>query len=151
MKPIHYPNGTLSLVNRLQPTRLDAIDPYVERFWTPIIGPASIAVLRWANRERPVSMPIAAIGECVGLTSNHGKNSPIWRTLNRMMMFGLAELIDIEHGHVAVWSKVPYLTKMRLSKLPEHLRNAEQTYWNDRLAASNGEAPPFKMASHRIG
>lgn len=136
MKPIHYPDGTVSLIDRTWPTRIKATDPYVEQFWTPFIGPASIIVLRWAQRERPDHWPIAALGEVVGLTDANGKNSAIWRTLNRMISFGFAECLDAD-GHIAIWTRVPFLSKQKVEKLPSLLRSAEEAYWQQLLDASN--------------
>lgn len=77
------------------PTHRFTLDSYyVERFWLPVLGPTSIALLRWGDRllrgnvESIDTWELAA-GLGLGLDDNHhlGVNHPLRRSLVRLDRF----------------------------------------------------------------
>lgn len=130
---IFHAAATITLIDRSRhsdKTTVDLLDEYVEQFWLPILGPASVAVLRWCGRERPQQFPVGHLGATLGVTAGDGQWSPIWKTLNRLKSFGL-----LDHNHdgeiLAVYSRIMPLNKVRVGKLTPALRAAERQWWSD--------------------
>lgn len=107
---------------------------YVERFWLPVLGPATTLLLRRFARgfvERPDGFRVipADTAGALGMGRGTGRNSMIARTLDRACQFGTASRVD-EHT-IAVRSLLPPLTQRQLSRLPASLQRAHQI-WVDR-------------------
>lgn len=135
MTRLFHPEATLSYVNK--PRRLDtvdALDPYVERFYTPILGPASVALIRWAAREHADQFPLVDVPPLIGLGPSTGQWAPIWKVINRLASFGLLDH-DNTRSHLVVWSMMRPLNKTRLAKLPMSLQDQERRWWEDRRVA----------------
>jgi hypothetical protein len=135
---IYIKDATLTWTRVMPSSDLDRIevgDEYVDRFWLPVVGPSSINLLRWAQRERPVLFPAFDIGPVIGLGKATGKYSPINRTINRMILFGLISQSRVDDTTLIVRSIVRPLTKGQRGLLPESLRTAEIEWWNARIEA----------------
>jgi hypothetical protein len=110
----------------------DARSPYVELFWLPILGPSSVLLMRriadWLD-ESPGGFPLAirpAASE-LGLGHNGGTNSPMVRTLGRLVMFQMAQVVGDTYR---VRRRVPPLARRHLLHLPAHLamRHSESAF-----------------------
>lgn len=124
---LYHPDAGITWLERPQNGRVPISSDYVDRFWLPVVGPSSVALLRWMDRERPASVLVSYLPEEIGLTKSTGKNSPIWRTINRMLMFRLLEAKN--ETTLIAWSRVPSLTKRQLTALTDRQREAEQEWW----------------------
>ena len=96
---------------------------YAERFWLPVIGPSAL----WAHRRLTAGLVpdhsgyqlnLATLSREIGLGAGTGRNSPIVRTLARLVDFHLAEIIDDRLG---VYTSLPPLTRRQTARLPDHL------------------------------
>ena len=101
----------------------DPASNYAEQFWLPVIGPSAL----WAHRrltagflsgEHNYHLDIATLGREIGLGAGTGRNSPIVRTLTRLVDFHLAEIADCRLG---VHTTLPPLTRRQAARLPAHL------------------------------
>jgi hypothetical protein len=99
---------------------------YVETYWLPILGPSSVWLLRrtaeWFEAS-PGGFPLALGPAATALGLGHvvGANSPITRTLARLVLF---EMAAIRPESLAVRRLMPPLARRHLRRLPGHL--AEQ-------------------------
>ena len=96
---------------------------YGEQFWLPVVGPSSLwTYRRLATRlsEEPEGfrLDLSTLGREIGLGAGTGRNSPIVRTLTRLVDHHLAEIIDDRLG---VYTSLPPLTRRQAARLPDHL------------------------------
>jgi hypothetical protein len=113
---------------------------YAERFWLPVIGPSAL----WAHRRLTAGfasdrsgyqLHLPTLGREIGLGSGTGRNSPIVRTLTRLVDFHLAEIIDDRLG---VYTTMPPLTRRQAARLPHHL--AERHYLTTHRSVASGHS-----------
>ena len=103
---------------------------YAETYWLPVIGPSAMWALRrlsaWAEAE-PTGVDIALpeLAHELGLGGGTGRNSPVVRTLARLVVFQLAG-IDQSRDAFAVLRAVPPLARRHLLRLPGHLLERHQ-------------------------
>ncbi len=68
--------------------------PYVLDFYTPVLGPTCVTLLRWAAGHltpgQPVEIDLTELAVRLGLTPNLGRNAPLIRTLHRLCLFRVA-------------------------------------------------------------
>lgn len=70
-------------------------DHYVERFYTPIVGPTSVLLLRYLDEllteaeDRPVVLPARDVHPAVGLGAGGGGHGRLISTLDRLRKFGI--------------------------------------------------------------
>ena len=128
------PLGELVYVSSWEDNFVDAHghDPrseYVERYWLPILGPASTWFLRrsaWYLEGAPSGFRFNANhwARWLGVGNSTSKNSPIARILNRCIDFGMVRPGRVERGtltSVSVRRKMPWLTTNQVRRLPEDL------------------------------
>lgn len=106
-------------------------DNYFETFWTPIVGPSTVLLVRRLALALAVSpdgldLDVAELGASLGLQGGVGRNSPVMRTLDRACGFKLARQIDATT--IEVRRKVPPLTRVQVARLPEPMQRAH-TRW----------------------
>jgi hypothetical protein len=95
-------------------------DPYLERCWLPVIGPTSVLLLRrlpqlW-HQDPLIGVAVEDLAVVLGLGRGTGRNSPVWRTIDRLCRFNFAaRLTDNE---VEVYTEVPPLSRRMLESLP---------------------------------
>jgi hypothetical protein len=101
----------------------DPRSPYAELFWLPVIGPSSLLLLRrladWLDHS-PAGFPLAirpAAAE-LGLGHNGGTNSPMVRTLGRLVIFQMADVVGDTYR---VRRTLPPLARRHILRLPPHL------------------------------
>lgn len=104
-----------------------ACDPYVETFWLPLVGPSALWALRRlaAGLERSpdgISVPIGPLAGELGLGHLNGRNSPMIRTLARLVSFDLAAVMPDDT--FAVRTMIPPLCRRNILRLPDHLAEA---------------------------
>lgn len=101
---------------------------YAEQFWLPTIGPSALWTHRRLNAgfvggRNSYSLHLADLGREIGLGAGTGRNSPIVRTVSRLLDFHLAEIID---GRLGVSTMLPPLSRRQATRLPEHLATRHQ-------------------------
>lgn len=106
--------------------------PYVEEVYASVLGPSSVLFLRRAGRllaEHPegVSLDIVELSRSLGLgarpdADDVGRNSPLRRTMDRLVRFRMATWRG--EDHLCVHPKVPALERHRIARLPETVQRA---------------------------
>jgi hypothetical protein len=96
---------------------------YSETYWLPIIGPTALWALRRLNHwlegaPRGYPLALAPLARELGLGQGTGRNSPVVRSLARLVCFGLAE---VRGGQLMVRRRVPPLAHRHIRRLPAHL------------------------------
>jgi hypothetical protein len=96
---------------------------YSETYWLPVIGPTALWALRRLNRwlegaPRGYPLALAPLARELGLGNGTGRNSPVVRSLARLVCFGLAE---VRGGQLKVRRRVPPLAHRHVRRLPAHL------------------------------
>ena len=95
--------------------------PYPERFWLPTLGPTAFLLIRYiAHRfdRAPdgFTLDLAETSRCLGLGERHGRNSPLARSLGRIVQFDLAAQEDGES--LAVRRHIPPINRRHVRRLP---------------------------------
>lgn len=95
--------------------------PYLEQCWTPILGPSSVLLLRrtaelWRDAI-PATVETTELAAQLGLGKGRGRNSPITKTLDRLVRFRFAgwaapDVLD-------VYSEVRPLRTRDLHRVPD--------------------------------
>lgn len=113
---------------------------YVEQFWVCSLGPSVSLVLRRLAaglEEHPSGFEVDVIefAQELGIGHRGGRNSPLWRALDRAGYFGLVR----RNGPVVVMRRyLPPLTARQIERLPDHLRRAHQNWMSRQLASGPG-------------
>ncbi len=115
-----------------------ATSSYVETFWLPILGPSATWALRrlatLAATPGGVRIPTAELARSIGVSAGTGRNSVIVRTLNRLVMFGVARW---EGDGLAVRRSLAPLPARHLLRLSPALRHA-----HDRVVSAQAPDEP---------
>lgn len=119
--------------------------PYVERCWAPILGPSSILLLRrmpdlW-KQAPTVGVPLDELARSLGLGAGTGRNSPMWRTLERVVTFRFAEWSG--DRELDVFTEAPPLSPRHLDRVPQPTRDRHEQLLGahlDGLATQPGTA-----------
>ena len=103
---------------------------YAETYWLPVIGPTALWALRrvsaWAEAQPDgTAVALADLARELGLGGGTGRNSPVVRSLARLVVFQLARL-DHSRDALAVLRAVPPLARRHLLRLPTHLVERHQ-------------------------
>lgn len=108
---------------------------YLEWCWTPILGPAGVALLRrlaaLCRENDHVSRPVATLAEELGV-----KPATLRRTLDRVESFGFISLP--RSGARDLYATVAPLTTRQLDKLPTAVRQAHGRFIDEHLAVITG-------------
>ena len=116
----------------------DARAPYTERFWLPTLGPTALLLLRhiaygFDRAPGGFVLDLAETSRCLGLGDRVGRNSPISRSLERIVQFDLATH-DEGEAALAVRRHVPPINRRHVRRLPPSLQQEHDTWVNARLA-----------------
>ena len=122
--------GTLRvrLISSDSPYGFDILSHYVEQFWTPILGPTSMLLLRNiariplqidATTHAPLELEL--LSQMLGLHFKGGRNSSIMRTIERLIRF---DMFILESGagtnvSVAVPNRIPQVAVHRRTRWSE--------------------------------
>jgi hypothetical protein len=110
---------------------------YVETYWLAILGPsATLAARRLVAglEETPdgFTVTLGPFAGQLGLGAGTALNSPVVRTLGRLVIFGMAA---ISGDAYAVRLAFPPLARRHLQRLPEHLAEAHRLETETALCA----------------
>jgi hypothetical protein len=101
---------------------------YVETYWLPILGPSAIwaarrLVDRLDTQSVGVEIPLESLSRSLGLGGGVARNSPVVRTLTRLVDFGMAATGG---GVYALRRRFPPLTARQVKRLPEYLADSHR-------------------------
>jgi hypothetical protein len=112
--------------------------PYPERFWLPTLGPTALLLVRhiaygFDRAPAGFSLNLPETSRCLGLGERVGRNSPIGRSLERIVQFDLA---THEEGRetLAVRRHVPPINRRHVRRLPPSLQQEHDDWVNAHLA-----------------
>jgi hypothetical protein len=117
---------------------------YVETFYLPSLGPTTLLLLRrlaacLEDYPEGTELPVAETSQSLGLGAREGRNSPLRRSVGRLVQFDLAR----EEGDdaIAVRRLVPPINRRHIRRLPPQLQQAHAHWAQARLAE-----PPLEPA-----
>lgn len=98
--------------------------PYVEHCWAPVVGPTSVVLLRratWLWRtDTSIGVRSEELARSLGLGAGTARNSPMARTLDRVVRFRLADWS--QPGELDVYTEVPPVPERHLARVPSWTR-----------------------------
>ncbi len=117
-------------------------DPYVEQVWAGVIGPSALLVLRrppvlWRERE-PAVVDLRELGQSVGLGPSVARSGRTWRTIERLVGFGVAHWLPGDE--LGVRTEVAPLNRRQLARAAEWPRQVHDRLLGthlDRLALAH--------------
>jgi hypothetical protein len=123
---------------------------YVETFYLPSLGPTTLLLLRrlaacFEDHPEGTELPVAETSQSLGLGAREGRNSPLWRSLMRLVQFDLAREDD---QALAVRRLVPPVNRRHIRRLPLHLQQAHAEWAMARLNESPLE--PARRNARRL-
>lgn len=101
----------------------DPRSTYAETYWTPCLGPTAILLLRrlagWLERSPDgFPLPLGPLARELGLGDATGRNSPVVRSLARLVEFSMAQ---VRGETFAIRRALPPLARRHELRLPGHL------------------------------
>ncbi|MDQ6782893.1 MAG: hypothetical protein M3063_05510 [Actinomycetota bacterium] len=141
-----YPSETLSIsawpddvIDRIG---FDPRSAYVEQFWLAILGPSTTWLLRRlaaAFDEQPggFELPLAETARALGLGDRGGRHSPFLRSVNRLVLFELAQ--PTAPDQLAVRRTLPPLNRRQLTRLDPERQAAHDAWQARQLTEPSGE------------
>jgi hypothetical protein len=125
----------------------DARSSYVERFWLGVIGPSTTWLLRriaagFDASPEGFDMPLGETARALGLGDRSGRNSPFFRTINRMLQFELAMLTGPDE--ILVRRRLPALGARYTARLSPALQEAHARWMAEQL-----REPPTEVQRRR--
>jgi hypothetical protein len=110
---------------------VDPHDEYARSYWLPIIGPTSYllaqtlagALRNVREGQQRVAVPTIQLAEAVGIGASLSANSPLARSVARLVLFELATPLG---GLLLVRNEWPLLTHSQHRRLPEWLSAQHQ-------------------------
>jgi len=118
--------------------------PYPERFWLPTLGPTALLLLRHiaARFDRAPDgfvLDMAETSRCLGLGEREGRNSPLARSLGRLVQFDLGTYEG--DAILAVRRHVPPINRRHVRRLPPAVQEEHDAWVSARLTE-----PPLAAA-----
>lgn len=109
---------------------------YVEQCWAAVLGPSSILLLRRASelweQELSPKIPVRELSSMIGLGHSHGRKGVMWRTLDRLERFKLAEITG--PSDITIFTEVPPLSPTQLGRVPTWTRDRHYVLLDAHLA-----------------
>ncbi|MHB8681154.1 MAG: hypothetical protein ACYDA2_03550 [Acidimicrobiales bacterium] len=109
---------------------------YVEHFWLPVLGPTCIWLLRRlaagldatgaAKPGASFTLSVPDTARALGLGGRQGRNSPLWRAIDRSVAFEMARWQG--QGVLAVRRALPPLAQRYLVRLPASLQRMHDAW-----------------------
>jgi hypothetical protein len=120
--------------------RVQLDDAYVEQAWAGVIGPSALLVLRrlpvlWRERE-PAVVDLRQLGQCLGLGPSVARSERTWRTIERLVGFGMAHWLPGDELGVRI--EVAPLSSRQFARVPEWTRQV-----HDRLLGTHLDRLPL--------
>jgi hypothetical protein len=108
----------------------EARSDYCERFWLPVVGPASLLFLRLAAelcQAHPtgVNLDRTQMARALGLGKSPAPNGPLSRCTQRLEYFSLARERE---GAIEVRTHLPPVPNPLLRRVPTHLRDNHSSW-----------------------
>lgn len=110
--------------------------PYVADFYTPLLGPTSVAFLRWVGQhltlDQPTEVDLTELAARLGLQRSLSRHAPLMRMISRLCVFNLT-----------AWNPEPNLDTDGRLLIVDHLppiSNRQVARWPKALAAEHHEA-----------
>lgn len=122
----------------------DARSAYVETYWLAVLGPSAIMTMRrlagWLEGQPSgMAIELGDLAASIGLGHTTSRNSPVIRTLQRLVLFGVAR---IEWDAYALARVVPPLAPRQMYRLPPYLAERHDHDLRRMLAeAASGSRP----------
>ena len=96
---------------------------YVETYWLAVLGPSAILAVRrlsdWLeDRPSGIEISVGDLAASLGLGHGSGRHAPIIRTLERLVLFGIAR---VQWDTYAVRRTIAPLAPRQQNRLPGHL------------------------------
>ena len=118
----------------------DPRSPYVEKYWTSVLGPSSTLLIRRLANGLEISpegfeLDTVAWAQELGLGIRGGKNGPFWRSLDRMARFGATQR---NGATLVVRRKLPPLNLRQIDRLPPHLQQAHRAWATRQMIRPDG-------------
>lgn len=97
----------------------DVRSSYVETYWLPILGPSAL----WATRRLAdwldvspdgIEVSLAELGPSIGVGGNVSRNTPVVRTMVRLVDFGIASIGGSTYGIRTTFAPLPLRLMRRL-------------------------------------
>lgn len=109
-------------------------DDYVETFWLSTLGPTSTWLLRrlvaiLGESSTPVRIDVAELAASLGIGSPHDRLGPLVKSLDRLVMFGVAQ---VRRDRIGVRRFVTPLTSKQIDRLPPHLQRSHEAWMTGR-------------------
>ncbi len=127
-----------------------AYDPYIERFWQPILGPTACGLLNLLALEILInnqhSTSCVELSRRTGTGNREGKASPALKQLKRLGTFGLVK--EIAENRYTIYSQIPMLNTNQLSFLTLKERTHHEI-WLERIT-ENPLQTQLNKATHLI-
>lgn len=120
----------------------DPRSSYCEKFWLPTLGPTALLVMRRFAHcfdEHPTGtrVDLSELARCLGLAARTGPNSPMGRTISRLVQFDLAH--DCGQS-LAVRRRMPPINRRHIRRLPAALARAHEEWAQSRPAGPHRSA-----------
>jgi hypothetical protein len=132
---------------------------YVEQFWLGVLGPSTTWFLRLLahrlDREpEGFDLDLRATARTLGLGPPHGRGSPLQRSVDRTVRFGLARTVG--QDGLDVRRRLPPLNRFQLARLPASLQQAhrewqEQVLGRDRFEETQRRARRLALSLFEVG
>lgn len=111
--------------------------PYPERFWLPTLGPTAFLLIRYVAHRfdgapEGFTLDLGETSRCLGLGERHGRNSPLARSLGRMIQFDLAAQHD--GATLAVRRTVPPINRRHVRRLPPSAQGEHDAWVRSHLS-----------------
>ncbi len=121
----------------------DPRSPYVERYWTSILGPSATLLLRRLASGLEIApdgfeLDTVAWAQELGLGIRGGKHGPFWRSLDRTARFGATQR---NGAKLVVRRKLPPLNLRQIDRLPPHLQQAHHAWAARQLVRPDSGTP----------
>lgn len=111
-------------------------DDYVERCWLPILGPTAIAIARVVSAElhegegRPWAVHWVDLASMVGLSGGTAKNSPVVRSVQRLVNFShVTGVVSAEGCTVGFLERWRSLSETQAARLLPAVRDVHDSYY----------------------
>ena len=117
----------------------DARSRYVEQFWLGVLGPSTTWFLRLVahrlDREpEGFALDLRATARALGLGPPEGRHSPLQRSIERTVRFGLARAVG--HDGLDVRRRLPPLNRGQVARLPDAVQH-DHAEWQAQLLAND--------------